>query len=302
MTPGRLWWLARRDWQRGWDAARHDYFSSEKILRWHNPIFREAAEPVPVHLLTGAKDWLLACWMLASWFHYTGRNWSVVLHDDGTLSEEAKSHLLRLFPGARFIASGEAESEIDEALAPFPHCREYRRAHPLARKIFDVPHFAKNERFLILDSDILFFQRPARILHWCASARDECWFNEDAAESSLLPETEARERFGITLWPRVNSGLCLLAKSALDLDLCERALRDTGITRGHVWLIEQTLFALCASRHGRGGLLPPEYEVSLEKWARPGVVARHYVGAVRQRFYAEGIARLLPKLLPLKND
>ena len=287
----------RRDWQRGWDAAFHDYFHSRRILNWRNLASNAPAEPVSVHLLTGANDWLLACWMLASWFHQTGKNWRVFLHDNGTLRDGEKEQMQRLFPIAHFVDPRDADDEIDTTLAPFPHCQKYRRAHPLARKIFDVPHFAPGERFLILDSDVLFFQRPARILQWCGSASDECWFNEDAAEASLLSGTEARETFGIALWPRVNSGLCLLPKSSLDLDLCESALRDTAIPHGHVWLIEQTLFALCASRHGRGGLLPPEYEVSLGKTARPAAVARHYVGAVRQRFYAEGIARLLPSLL-----
>jgi hypothetical protein len=87
-------------------------------------------------------------------------------------------------------------------------------------------------------------------------------------------------------------------RGAIDLDLCERALRETTILHGHVWLVEQTLFAICASARGRGGLLPPEYEVSVEKNARPGAVARHYVGAVRQRFYGEGMARLKNVLIP----
>lgn len=304
MTPGRLWWLMQRDWQRGWAATFHDYFSSREILRWENRAGANLPpEAVPVHLLTGANDWLLACWMLASWFHFTGKNWRVVLHDDGTLPDGAREGIRRLFPDADFIESHDANREIDAALAGYPHCQKYRRAHPLARKIFDVPHFAENARFLILDSDVLFFQKPARILQWCGStgdvngAGDECWFNEDAADVSLISENEAREKFGIALWPRVNSGLCLLSKNTLDLDLCERALRETDITQGHVWLIEQTLFALCASARNRGGLLPPEYEVSLGAKARSGAVARHYVGAVRQRFYGEGIARLRPVLL-----
>jgi hypothetical protein len=78
--------------------------------------------------------------------------------------------------------------------------------------------------------------------------------------------------------------------------LCERALRETNLLKGHIWLVEQTLFAICASAWGRGGLLPAEYEVSLDPNARPGAVARHYVGAVRERFYGEGIARVQREL------
>ena len=109
---------------------------------------------------------------------------------------------------------------------------------------------------------------------------------------------EAEEELEVKLWPKVNTGLCLITKSAMDLDFCDRVLAQTSILRGHIWRIEQTLYALCASRAGKGGLLPPEYEVSLRKRASPDAVARHYVGAVRDRFYSEGVARLHGVLLP----
>jgi hypothetical protein len=88
-----------------------------------------------------------------------------------------------------------------------------------------------------------------------------------------------------------------MAKPAIDLDFCERALGETSITKGHVWRIEQTLLALCASRYGKGGLLPKTYEVSLGKHSAENVIARHYVGAVRDRFYGEGLKRLRDILL-----
>ncbi len=78
--------------------------------------------------------------------------------------------------------------------------------------------------------------------------------------------------------------------------MCERALRDTTPLTGRVWLVEQSLFAICASAWGRGGLLPPEYEVSPGAKGWPDAVARYYVGAVRQRIYSEGMARLKNEL------
>jgi len=59
---------------------------------------------------------------------------------------------------------------------------------------------------------------------------------------------------------------------------------------------------LCAARHGKGGLLPRKYEVSLGKDAAPDAVSRHYVGAVRDRFYAEGLERLNTVLFPREED
>ena len=298
MTPGRLWYLIQRDWQRGLAAAWHDRVVSQRILVWKNPHTAPPPDDLPVHVLSGKDDWLLACWMLASWFHTTDRNWRVIIHDDGQLPPEAVAAFAKSAPGSRRIPAQEADSTVLSALAGHPACRDYRQAHPLARKIFDVPTLTPGERFIILDSDVLFFRKPEFILRWCAEGGDECWFNEDVKEAFPIPLTEVRETLGIEVWPRVNSGLCLLNRSAIDLDLCERALRETSLLKGHIWLVEQSLFAICASARKRGGLLPSEYEVTLEKKARPGAVARHYVGAVRQRFYGDGIARVKSQLIP----
>jgi hypothetical protein len=292
MTPGRLWWLFRRDLKRGFRASWNDYKTLPRIGDWSWPYWAEEPAQVPVHILTGANDWRLAAWMLASWFHFTEQAWPVIVHEDGTLPAEGRATLLRLFPDTRIIERAHADAVMAKALTPFPFCADYRKAHPLALKIFDAPHFTPGERFLMLDSDLLFFDRPEEILTWCRDGKDECWFNEDVQEGALLSAAEAREDLGIKLWPRVNSGLCLLAKKALDLDLCDRALAETSILSGHVWRTEQTLFALCASKYAKGGLLPRRYEVSLGKFAAPDAICRHYVGAVRDRFYAEGLDRL----------
>lgn len=255
-------------------------------------------EPVEVHVLCGEEQAVLAAWMLASFHHYTGRNWRVVLHDDGSLSPATAAALRRLSAGITIVSRTEADAALGSILSLYSACADYRRRHPLAQKIFDVPALAQGTRIIILDTDVLFFTAPTAILAWLDDATaDSCWFNEDVAESANLSPDEARTQFGCTLWSRVNSGLCLVPRAAIDLNLCERALRDTSITRGHVWRIEQTLFALCASLYGRGGMLPKVYEVSLGRWMSADTVARHYVGAVRQHFWGEGVWRLHPVLL-----
>jgi len=255
---------------------------------------------MPVHVLTGERDWRLAAWMLASWFHFSEHAWPVMVHDDGTLPGEGRQLFKKLFSNARIIDRREADAAVQPLLHPYPFCADYRKQHPLALKLFDVPHFTTGGRFCVFDSDLLFFNHPREILEWVTRGADECWFNEDVKEGSLVTAAEARNELGIKIWPRVNTGLCLLVKSAIDLDLCDRALAQTSILRGHVWRVEQTLLMLCAARHGKGGLLPRTYEVSLGKHAREDAISRHYVGMVRDRFYAEGLKYLNGILFPME--
>ena len=297
MTLGRLWWLLKRDVRRGWAATWHNYRTVPKLDAWTWP-HRSEPPAVEVHVLTGANDWRLCMWMLATWFHVTERSWRVVVHDDGTLTMDGRARLEATFPYVRVISRREADAVMKPVLTPYVECAGYRAQHPLGLKLFDVPHFAEGERFLLLDSDLVWFHYPREIMDWVQHPEDRsCWFNEDVAEGALITHVMAERELGVKLWSRVNTGLCLMAKEAVDPQFCERALTETPILRGHIWRVEQTLLALCASRFGHGGLLPQTYEVSLAKWAREDAVMRHYVGAVRQRFYGEGIARMYREVL-----
>ena len=298
MTPGRLWWLIQRDLKRGFAASWHDRFVGPKIWRWRNPNASRPLEEVPLVVVLGREHLAMTAWMLASWTEATGRNWRILLHDDGTLPVDT---------AARFRAQGfevnvtsrqAADERMLGALASQPRCHEYRARYPLGLKIFDVPTLHSASRFLLFDPDVLFFRFPDEILRWVDQTREEsCWFNEDAAEASNVSAIQARELLGLELWPRVNSGVCLLCREAISLDFCERVLTETSALAGHFWRVEQTLFALCASRTQCGGLLPPAYEVSLGACMRSDAISRHYVGAVRNRFWSEGVRRLKRKLL-----
>lgn len=298
MTPGRLLYLIRFNQQRGWRAAWYDYRVAPLIRHFRLPVDLAEAPSVPVHLLTSKDDWLRATWTLASWYQATGRNWQVVIHEDGTLPPEGRELMGALFPTARFILRSEADDKMARVLAPYPRCRDYRAQLALGLKIFDVPYFCQAQRFLILDSDVLFFRRPEEILAWVDTEDRRCLFNAEAEDPCPLSSGEARQKLRVQLLPRINSGLALLWRDALDLPFCEMALRDTSLGSAYPWRIEQSLFALCTSRENRAALLPPTYEMSLKSERQENAIARHYVGAVRQQFYAEGIRQLQASLLP----
>ena len=297
MLSGRLFWLLRRDLKRGWSAAYHDYKTKSRIAEWSWPFWKQTPQNVPVHVLTGKEDWELCAWMLASWFHFTEETWRIFIHDDGTLPEAARGLFKNLFPIARVISRDEADARMDKALSALPFCHDYRNKHALALKIFDMAAFTDAERFIVLDSDVLFFNHPPEIMQWAMNPAMECWFNEDVVERCLMTPDHARTDLGVKLWRKVNTGLGLMVRAAIDLEFCERALGETSILKGDIARVEQTLFALCASKYGKGGLLPPTYEVTLNKEASEDAISRHYVGAVRDRFYGEGMDRLRDILL-----
>ena len=303
LSPGRIWNSLCRDIKRGPAAAYHDHRTLPLIESWRWPYWGERTHTIPVHVFTGEADWRMAAWMLASWFCATDLGWSVVIHDDGTLSTQSGEKLRRICGDKlRIILRAEADSAINPQLRAFPFCEEYRTSHADSLKIFDIAHFTCGDRCLVLDSDVLFFQKPREILAWADAENEECWFCEDAVESAIITAAEARDELGVKLWRRVDTGISLLWKTAIDFDFVDRALAQTSILRGEPDRVASTLLSLCASQHNVGGLLPKTYEVSIERRAAADAVARHYSGTTRERFFGEGLKRLREPILTVGEN
>ena len=302
-SPRQIWRTLRRDLKRGWSAAYHDYKTLPRIDAWQWPYWGENSHAIPVHIVTGGDDWRRAAWALASWYCATDQGWPVVVHDDGTLSGEACETLRNLFGVNLIIVTrAEADPAMDVLLKAFPFCEEYRKANRRALKVFDIAQFTGGDRCIVLEPNVLFFQKPIQILAWAGLDTEQCWFCEDAVENATITAAEARDELGLKLWRRVDTGVCLLWKKALDLDFIDRALAQTSVMRGTPDRVASTLIALGASQHNVGGLLPKAYEVSLERNAASDAVSRHYCGAVRERFFAEGLPRLRETVLAVGAD
>lgn len=210
-------------------------------------------------------------------FH-SGRTWAPVFHEDGTLKDEDVAVLKRHFPDARVILRKEADAALDKVLEPYPACREARGKHSWFLKNFDTWHFAPHDRYVVIDSDIVFFRRPDLLMQWIASRADTVHVMKDTSEKYARPREEIESLMGFPLWRKVNSGLDLMPRAAFALDLAEKFLSNCGPGARHFQFLEQTFFAVTGSAWGRGGVLPPEYEISWSNFRRRGSVCRHYVG------------------------
>ncbi|MBX3466766.1 MAG: hypothetical protein KF878_07705 [Planctomycetes bacterium] len=246
-----------------------------------------------IHALTCAADWLCLIWTLKSFYRVTDHRYRLCIHGDPTLTSAQALTLRAHFPDARVIESATALTEARRRLQSHPRCLAFRERNHLSPKVVDFLHFLEADRLLILDSDLLFFSRPAALLDRVEGVGRVNAFNGDVASAYTVDPDLVRARCGIVLPPRINSGLALVHRESLRLDWLEEFLALEGID-SHFWRQEQTLLALCSARFGVE-LLPPEYDVRLDR-GPPGP-CRHYVGAIRQRFFSEGIRLLRAGLL-----
>lgn len=291
MSLGGLY-LRLRQWsEHGMRVAWYRDVVRKRILHTR-PITGLDDDTCELHVMTSKGDWLNLLWALKSFYDASRRRYRLCIHEDGSVPPEGIAHITRHFPDARLIRRVDADKRMAEALADFPLSLQFRNTNLLAPKVFDFVTYLTTDRMLLFDSDLLFYKEPTALLERIEDPDYKLnAFNADFGSAyTVTPET-VREKMGFELQERVNSGLALIHRASMRWDWTEQFLQLPGLRDGHFWRIEQTLYALCASRYGVE-LLPDDYTLHLE----PGFgdrPFRHYVGRIRHMMYGEGIAHLV---------
>jgi hypothetical protein len=298
----RLRLAARR--QLAW-VGRHAI--TPLIFHLHRSLHGEEM-PISVHMLVSSQTWDAGILAAISFENFTGRRWPLFFHEDGSVSETQRAVIVKTLPGVRFVPRREADKTMEKRLAAHPKCLGNRAQQNLSLKFFDFPAYAPHDRFVVLDSDVIFFKRPGEILAWADSGREECWFNEDTKEKYCIPRLRIEEELNVKMWDRVNTGICLMPKSAISLELSERLIAAFETNAHHPQFFEQTLYALMASALNKGGMLPLTYNINWGYLRARGSICRHYVGSFKHDLlYIEGAPSLLAllaakKLIPGGNS
>jgi hypothetical protein len=291
LTPGALRLKLNQKFEHGLRVAWFRDVVRPRILNTP-PIADTSDRRFEIHVLTSQHDWLNLIWALKSFYAASGRRYALCIHEDGTLDPFALSSLQRHFPTARIIRRQEADQRLAHELREFPRCLQFRKANLLALKVFDFIALLQADRMVLFDSDLLFFDEPTAYLSRLEEGNYRLnAFNADCESAYTVDAEAVRARLGYELLARVNSGFGIVHRDSIKLEWIEEFLALPGLTEGHFWRIEQTLYALCSSRYG-AELPPQEYEVSLQAGVPPRIF-RHYVGAIRHLMYEEGIAHLV---------
>lgn len=257
--------------------------------------------PYSPHILVCHRDALLAVCSAKSLNLAMGEALPWVFHDDGSMTPEDDALIQRQFPGCRLVKRREADLFFENARTAHSQFHEMRQKHVLLLKLSDLGAFASRERILYVDSDILFFEKPAFLAEKLRDPASGSFFNRDIDTAYIASPQVLKELTGIEPPPRINSGLSILNRADLTVEKVAALLSQLDVRKRTDWshynhLIEQTVVALltCSSPAG-ARLLPESYDVCFD---RPiaGAVSRHYVGVIRHLFEIEGLDHLLNRL------
>jgi hypothetical protein len=227
--------------------------------------------PAEIHTLVCSRHLSMYVTAVKSLLRF-GVDFSVVVHDDGSLTAADRSKLGTHIEGIRVVSKDEADRELAVLLKDHPCSLRFRRENVVAMQLFDLAHYAGAQRILSLDSDTLFLQRPQQLLDWAAGAGPEILHLNERRPYS---QKEFLTKVGCPYPPNFCMGLAAFPKSLVDLDLIERTLVRAGTFD---WFSSQNVFPVlihARSPKAEGHFLDARMYQDVNTF-QPGAVFRHY--------------------------
>ena len=273
------------------------YKKYEKAILLSNPVVCARDSEYEIHVLTCKKDALSALWSLKTFFHYSGLSTRLVIHDDGTLTDDIIQMFLSHFVGSDVIRKRDADIEMREHLRDYEHCSRLRFGQKidaiLSIKLFDFIFLSRTKRVLGIDSDILFFKNPAEIIENMNNSKG-C-FSSDYKNAYSLPVAEINNKLGIKLRSQVNAGIVYFpGLECYDLNLLESFIKVIYEYRRPItFWTEQTCYTGLFSKYEDAFVrLPGTYQLS-KRPITGETRSHHFVNdGSRTDFYTKGLKLL----------
>lgn len=175
--------------------------------------------------------------MIKSFIFYTSRQFRIVIIDDGSLTRYDIQMLKQHIFDCHIISRGAAEKAVLAFLSKYPFCKQYYQENQPTlfihnKTLFETLLLHKQNRFIALDADIIFFHKPQTILQWISKRM------ENTLALSFEPSYAQNElRWGrlvlralSTLWhsdvPTLfNDGILCSTRQAYTLPIIENCLK-----------------------------------------------------------------------------
>jgi hypothetical protein len=241
----------------------------------------ESNQIITVHGLVCHTHVNMAFKNFSSLLRFSTQPIKLVIHDDGSLTNQDQINLERL-KGAEVIRRSEADQSMNQLLKNHPNCYNIRYEHPMFIKLLDIALLSSDD-FGYCDTDILFFKPFTELFQW-PDSKTSALFMQDYIEAySVFPWHLIGSR-KLRLPSKVNAGLMFIRKSAYDLDFVEWFIGQKTFRSKPIHKMEQTCWAALGYRINCRMWNPDQIvlmrpDTKLTK----NMVAGHFVKEVRYR-------------------
>lgn len=220
------------------------------------------------------------------------------IHSDGTLKPGDIAGFRDVFANVRFVQREEVKAWANRRLGGqgFERSRTFLDGHFFGCRLLGVHMSEQARTVLMMDTDILFFDRPDEVFDIVNEPDGRLTsFGDDFDWVSVVaPSTQLEHRCG-RVEPRFNCGFLVMPRFGDEqFRFVERVLRACEPAWREHYFADQAVLALAAGHYGWNELPPLCYRIGDGSDAA-GATAIHDVSnkAVRAKFYTDGLVRLI---------
>lgn len=207
--------------------------------------------PVELWFLTGRRFWYQTAYCAWTFGRHSNRPVRLHLVDDGTLQPDHVAGLTRIFGPVEVLDSKASAAQLQSRLPShrFPILNQRWNDYIHLRKLIDV-HLGRTGPRLVLDSDMLFFDRPAALLDWLGrNGHRPAIYMTDCIESYGYSRPLMEALAAAPLPSKLNVGICGLNSEEIDWNQLESWSARLLAAEGTSYFLEQALVAMLAGRN-----------------------------------------------------
>jgi len=247
-----------------------------------------------LNYLTGEKHLHQSLFCVYSLFKYLTLNeradFSIIFYDDGSLTDGSLIFLKLKHPFIHVISAQQTQLKINELLPAdrYPFLHKKREVYPHIKKLIDI-HIGALGWQIVLDSDMLFFNKPVQLLDWIKQPQQP-FFLFDPISSYHYSFRLMEQLTGCKLNKHLNVGIAALKSEDINWDVLEFWIKTLEENEGTSYLLEQALTAMLVA--GKEIIVadqnayivkPKPHEVQA-----PTAVLHHYVAESKEWYYKTG--------------
>jgi hypothetical protein len=260
------------------------------------PPVASAENGLTVYFLTGKKYLYQTLFCIRSLTQVSENAYQFVLVDDGSFDERLTAQIKRQLPGARIVTSLMIGQNLDKQLpeAEYPVLHHKRKVYPHIKKLTDIHTIPGNGWKLVLDSDMLFWNKPSALIAWLENP-DKAIYMRDCRESYGYTRELMEDLCGSPVPSLLNVGVIGLDSSQVNWKDLENWTKTLEEKESRSYYLEQALTAMLLAT-GKAHILPgDEYIVNpaAEAIGNQTGILHHYVDLSKEGYFKQAWRRYL---------
>jgi len=227
-------------------AGKSDMIQAARKL-YSQKSLPKAKSTVPICILTGKKYWYQTIFCLHSLQHFSEQRFSIEIFSDGSLEHYNLDLMQEKLGELKYVSNKKMQMRIENLFNEHEYqtLLNRRKEYPHLRKLTDI-HAGRKGWHLVLDSDMLFFDRPTELLDWMHNPQKplcmkDC-VNSYGYSSSLLTRL-AKD----SVPSLINVGITGLKSDEIEWPQIQEWIQKFQEAEGTSYFQEQALVALLLS-------------------------------------------------------